>query len=125
MSELPQISNAEWEVMRIIWEKSPVKSSQIISILENSKDWKPKTIQTLIRRLLDKGVIEYRVEGKAYVYSYIIAEEKYINHETETFISKVYQGSLSHMMLNFMKNKDLTDNEIMELINILRNKKSK
>ncbi len=119
MSELPQVSNAEWEVMKIIWDKSPVKSSVIIEDLENTQKWKPKTVQTLIRRLLDKGVIGYTIEGKAYVYHFLISENEYVSRETENFLSKVYQGSLSHMMLNFVKNNKVTEDEVSELIKIL------
>ncbi len=122
MNEIPQISNAEWEVMRIIWDKAPIKSADIVKALEE-KDWSTKTIQTLVRRLLDKGVITNISNGKVYMYDVLIPETEYIQKETDGFLKRVYSGSIHHLMLNFVKNNNLSNNEVEELITILKNKK--
>lgn len=123
MKEVPQISNAEWQVMKIIWDKAPIKSLDVIKFLETSTDWKPKTIKTLIRRLLDKGVINYKEVGNTYIYDVVIPEKSYVEKETNNFLNKIYNGSLSHMMLNFIKHKKITNDEISELIKILEDNK--
>lgn len=124
MNEIPQISNAEWEIMQVIWQQAPVRSVDVIRTLEDTKDWKPKTIKTLIRRLLDKGVISYTTEGNAYVYHVEIEETAYIDKETNNFLSKIYNGSISRLMLNFVKDKKLSNDEISELIKILKDSKN-
>ncbi len=124
MNEIPQISNAEWEVMRVIWDKAPVKSSDIAKALEEKKNWNTKTIQTLIRRLVDKGIIINISEGKTYVYDILIPESEFIQKETDGFLKRVYSGSFSHLMLNFVNNHDLSNKEVDELIAILKESKN-
>ena len=124
MNETHSISNAEWEVMKVIWDKSPIKSADIIQALSHKTDWKPKTVQTLIRRLVDKGVIGYTAEGKTYAYYPKISLEKCVAQVTDNFLSKIYNGSLSHFILNFVENKKLSSDDIAELINILEKHKA-
>ncbi len=123
MKDIPQISNAEWEVMRILWDKAPIKAAEVIKTLQDTKDWKPKTIKTLIRRLLDKGVIGHTTYGNAYVYHVVIEEKEYLDRETDSFLNKLYQGSIRHFMLNFVQEKELSREEVAELIKILENSK--
>lgn len=120
MDKIPSISDAEWEVMKVIWDKSPIKSADIIKVLSRNTDWKPKTVRTLIRRLVDKGVIGYTAEGKTYTYYPKVPEEKCVAQETDNFLTKIYDGSLSHFMLNFVENKKLSPEEVAKLIKILK-----
>lgn len=59
MTSLPQISEAEFEVMKIIWKYTPISTNEITERLTKTTSWNPKTIQTLIKRLVDKGVLSY------------------------------------------------------------------
>ena len=59
MSDLPQISEAEYEVMKIVWKHAPINTNEITEKLLQSTSWSPKTIQTLIKRLVTKGVLTY------------------------------------------------------------------
>ncbi|GIQ64934.1 hypothetical protein PACILC2_35020 [Paenibacillus cisolokensis] len=54
MKQIPKISDAEWEVMKVFWAKAPLTANDVIQALEGSKDWNPKTIRTLIKRLVEK-----------------------------------------------------------------------
>lgn len=69
MSDLPQISEAEYEVMKIVWKHAPINTNEITEKLLQSTSWSPKTIQTLIKRLVTKGVLTY--ENKV-VFSFIL-----------------------------------------------------
>ena len=70
------ISDAEWEVMRIIWTLDEVKSSEIIDQLSEKMSWTESTIKTLIRRLVDKGLVKIKKEGRAYIYSATVSENE-------------------------------------------------
>ena len=67
MKKLPQISEAEFEVMKIVWKESPISTNEITDRLVRTTSWSPKTIQTLIKRLVTKGALTYekgsRTEG--------------------------------------------------------------
>ena len=69
MKNLPQISEAEFEVMRVVWNFAPVSTNEITDQLLQTTDWSPKTIQTLIRRLVTKGALTYEKKGRMFVYT--------------------------------------------------------
>lgn len=124
MGEIPKISEAEWEVMKIVWTDSPRTSNQIIEALEDTKDWKPKTIKTLISRLVSKNALGFKEEGRKYLYFPIVNENECIRAENQTFLSKVYNGAIKNMLVSFIKESDLSKEDIDDLRRILdeRNK---
>ncbi|ABR35241.1 MULTISPECIES: CopY/TcrY family copper transport repressor [Clostridium] len=124
MGEIPKISEAEWEVMKIVWTDSPRTSNQIIEALEDTKDWKPKTIKTLISRLVSKNALGFKEEGRKYLYYPIVNENECIRAENQTFLSKVYNGAIKNMLVSFIKESDLSKEDIDDLKRILdeRNK---
>jgi len=124
VGRLPKISDSEWKVMEIVWEKGFSTSTDIIETLKRNSLWSPKTIHTYIRRLVNKGVLGVNETEALNQYYPLISEEKYQNEETEKFIKKIYNGSTRLIISNFIKNEKLTKEEIDELKEIL-DKKSK
>ena len=124
MGEIPKISEAEWEVMKIVWADSPRTSNQIIEALESTKDWKPKTIKTLISRLVSKNALGFTEEGRKYLYYPLVNENEGVCAENQTFLSKVYNGAIKNMLVSFIKESDLSKDDIEDLKRILdeRNK---
>lgn len=123
MNDLPQISEAEYQVMKIVWKQAPISTNQVIDILSNSSTWSPKTIQTLLLRLVKKGALTYQKEGRVFVYSPAVLEEDYLARESSTFLNRFYGGTLNSMVLNFLEQDKLSDCDIKELRNILDKKK--
>ena len=64
MSTLPQISEAEFEVMKIVWKHAPISTNEITDRLLQTTNWSPKTIQTLIKRLVTKGALTYEKQSR-------------------------------------------------------------
>lgn len=125
MKELPKISDSEWEIMKIIWQNDSITSTKIINELQEKTNWKSSTIKTLINRLLNKEAISFTKKGKEYYYFSIVSEEECIKEESKSFLSKVFNGSLNSMVVNFVKSQKLTKTEIDELKSILDNYQSK
>ncbi len=115
MSNISKISDSEWTIMEIIWQNSHCTAMFIIKKIENSTDWKPKTIKTLIRRLVDKGVVGYEQEGREYKYYSLVDESECKKNEGISFLKRVYGGSLKAMMLNFLESDDVSQNDIDDL----------
>ena len=69
MKNLPQISEAEYEVMKIVWKHAPINTNEITEKLLQSTSWSPKTIQTLIKHLVTKGVLTYEKQSRVFVYT--------------------------------------------------------
>ena len=124
MKKMPQITEAEYEVMKIIWQNDSIPSTKIINELQEKTNWKASTIKTLINRLLNKEAISFTKKGKEYYYFSIVSEEECIREESESFLNKVFNGSLNSMVVNFVKSQKLTKDEIDELRAILNNSHS-
>ena len=62
MPQLPQISESEWQVMKAIWAEAPCTANQVVSYLSEITAWQPKTIKTLINRLLKKKVLGFKID---------------------------------------------------------------
>jgi copper transport repressor, CopY/TcrY family len=123
MKQIPKISEAEWEVMKVVWENSPCTSNQIIDALAQSTDWSPKTIKTLISRLVNKNVLGYKEDGRRYLYYSLIQEDECIKAENQSFLSKVYNGALKSLLVSFIKESDLSKEDIEDLKRILDERK--
>ncbi|MEG0855923.1 MAG: BlaI/MecI/CopY family transcriptional regulator [Terrisporobacter sp.] len=115
------ISESELEVMKVLWKIEKATSSQIVDLLKDKSDWKPKTIQTLITRLVSKDIVSVdKSNKKSYIYSPNISEEEYKNSASKSFLEKLYSGSINKMVLSFIKDKKLSKGEIEELKDMLR-----
>lgn len=120
MKVLPQISESELEVMRVLWEVGQATSSQIVDRLTNTTEWKPKTIQTLITRLAAKGAIKSeKTDTKAFLYSPQVGQSEYRAHVSKSFLQRVYNGSLNLMIASFIKDHKLSRAEIDSLKKLL------
>jgi len=122
MNEFPNISDAEWQVMKVLWEKSPLTSTEIIDSLRNDTIWSPKTIHTLISRLVKKEAVGVRKGSPFNQYFPLVTEEESRKVETKSFVQKVYDGSLQLLLKNFIKDEKLSAEEINELRRILDEK---
>lgn len=77
MKNLPQISEAEYEVMKIVWNNAPINTNEITDVLTQTTKWSPKTIQTLIKRLVNKGALSYE-KTAVYLYTHLLYKNKNI-----------------------------------------------
>nr|WP_317379103.1 BlaI/MecI/CopY family transcriptional regulator [uncultured Faecalimonas sp.] len=119
MKKLPQISEAEYEVMKIIWKYAPINTNEITEKLTQTTSWSPKTIQTMIKRLTMKGALSYEKQGRIFVYSPLIEENEYVGQESSSFLKRYYNGDITAMLSSYMENDRLSDKEIDTLRSIL------
>lgn len=119
------ISDSEWKIMKVIWAKSPILASEIVERLKNETTWNPKTIHTLIRRLVEKNIVTAKKEKTFYSYSANVSEKECVREETKTFLEKCFNGSLNMLISNFIKDDKLSEKELDELKELLNSKKSR
>jgi BlaI family penicillinase repressor len=81
MDETCHITEAEWQIMRVIWSKAPATSSYIIEDLEESAGWSPTTVKTFLARLVKKNVIGFEAKGRTFYYYPLVSEEECIKKE--------------------------------------------
>lgn len=123
MQQIPTISEAEHQVMKVIWEDNPVTAMKIINVLSEKTDWKPKTIKTLINRLLTKGAIGYEKSGREYNYYPIIEEADFVKTESRIFMKRIFGGAMKPMLVSMVENEDLTLDDLDELRKYIMEKK--
>ena len=122
MKKLPQISDAEYEVMDVIWKYAPVSTNEITDRLAKTKDWSPKTIHTMLSRLEKKGVIAHEKESRVFVYTPCVKKEAYLAAESRTLTDRFFDGAMKQMVVSFLDQKDLTPEDLAELQSILDKK---
>ena len=123
MPKPPQISDAEWVIMQVLWESSPRTASEVADVVSDRMQWHPKTVKTLLSRLVKKGALKYREEANRYLYRPAIDRQKYVAEESRTFVERVFGGDATPMLLHFVETMDLSDDEIGELRSLLDRKR--
>ena len=119
MKNSPKISESEWQVMQVIWKKSPITTNEVVKELTPKSRWKPKTIMTLLNRLVKKGALRFEKDGRAYEYYPLISENECVKAKNRSFLKRVYGGALKPMLADFLEDAELTDQEIAELKSML------
>lgn len=125
MGDLPQISESEYEVMKIVWKNAPISTNEITDRLTKTTAWSPKTIQTLIKRLVTKGALSYTKHSRVFVYTPLVEESEYIGQESNSFLERFYDGDITAMLTSYIENDKLSENEIERLRSILSKRSKK
>ncbi|MGG3885193.1 penicillinase repressor BlaI [Brevibacillus panacihumi] len=119
---MPNISEAEWEVMNVLWETSPITANEVIAALQEKTDWKPKTIRTLLDRLVQKKAVGVHQNQRVYTFYPLYSREECRRAETESFLKRIYGGALKTMLVQFIQEESLSEDDIKELRSILDKK---
>ena len=125
MNTLPQISEAEFEVMKIVWKYAPISTNEITEKLLQTTSWSPKTIQTLIKRLVTKGALTYEKQSRVFVYTPTVKEREYIGQESSSFLNRYYDGDITAMVSAYIENDKLSESKLDTLRTLLSQKQKK
>jgi BlaI family penicillinase repressor len=125
MNKPPRISESEWELMKICWGRSPVSAQEIIDALAARSNWHPKTVKTLLNRLVKKGALGFTKDGRAYRYHPLVAERDCVSAESDSFLDRVFGGALKPMLAHFVESRPLAPEEIAEIKKLLKGKERK
>lgn len=113
------LSDSEWKLMNRLWDRSPMTITELTSALREETGWSKNTIITMLGRLENKQAIRHEEGAKAKQYFPAVHREDAAKAETESFLSKVYGGSLGLMMSAMVESRALTQDDIAELSAIL------
>lgn len=123
MSVFKKLPDSELELMKIIWANNPpMSTNEIIEKLDEDNNWKPPTVLTLLMRLVNKDFLKSERKGKERIYCPIVNEQEYFQFETVNFIKKFHQNSLASLVNTLYDGKQLSDRDIEQLSNFLREK---
>lgn len=109
------ITDAEYSIMKILWDsEEKLTVADVVSKLDGN-EWSASTVSTFLQRLLKKGVIGSDKKGKTNLYYPILTKAEYDLSETESFISKIYRGSVKNLVAALYENEKLSESDVNEL----------
>lgn len=119
MPEPPRITEAEWEVMSVVWERAPIGAREVAEALRPRRGWSPKTVKTLLGRLVEKGALAFEEEGRRYLYSPRVSREEGLVEEGRSLLRRARGESLSPLLAHFLREADLSAEQVAELRRLL------
>ena len=115
-----RISDSEWLVLRCLWKKSPLEIKEIQGMLQEETGWTGNMVRSLVVRLLDKGAIGAETSGRYYRYYPVAREEDCLRQETESFVDRVFEGSLPRLFAAFAGSGKLSPRDRREIEAMLK-----
>lgn len=120
MQDKYDITDAELEIMQVLWKNKQCDLNTIMEELNSDSDKNRNTIKTLLRRLMLKGSVESKKMGaKDTVYVPKVKKDKFLANQNDNFLKKLYNGKMGNLLLNFVENKKVSKEELQHLIEIL------
>ena len=114
------LSDGEWKLMNLLWESAPRTISQMVKALTDDTGWSKATVLVMLRRMELKGAVRFEQSGKSKQYFPAVPKEGIVVAETESFLHKVYGGSLGLLVSSMATQKTLSKKDIDELYEILK-----
>ena len=116
----PNIPEAEWAVMEVLWEASPKTASEVAKTLNQTKGWAENTVRTLLSRLVEKGALKaVEKAGSPRRYEPAVKRETFVKAESKSFLDRIFQGAAKPLLVHFANNAKLTPEEVKELKQLL------
>jgi len=122
MNSLPSISDSEWKVIKLLWQKSPLSAYDVFQALLRTENWHRNTVNTMLKRLEQKGAVRSEKYKNLYLYFPIVSEQECVEMESQSFLQRVFGGAIEPLMLHFAKKRKLSARQIQELTRILEGK---
>lgn len=114
------LSEAEWEVMKVMWEHGPMAIGEIYEKLTKGRGWAYSTVKTLVRRMVAKGWLEYQEVGNSFLYRVAVPRKKALRSAIRDFSTRVLDGLLSPFVAYYAEEKNLSEEDIKQLEEILK-----
>ena len=119
-----QISDAEWQVMKIIWMQGEQTSTDLIKVLEKRFSWSKSTIQTLLARLVEKECLTREKQGKSFVYSALLSQEDSKKLLVQDIKDKLCSRRIKHLVADLIEECDFTLADLEGLEEVISKKKA-
>ena len=103
MKQIPKITEAEYEVMKVLWRKSPAGTNEIVEQVLPQTGWQPNTVHTLLKRLVKKEALAYRKEGRMFVYRPLVTEKEYLEHTGKNFLDRYFGGNIAPLLASYLE----------------------
>lgn len=117
-----ELSDAEWLIMNLIWDRQPLMAQEIIAELKDPCDWSPATIRTMLHRLIKKNALSYQADGNRYLYRAAVRKVDCVRRAAKSFLERVFDGEAAPLLAHFVRTSKFTTEELVELRKLLDEK---
>jgi len=114
-----RITEAESEVMRVLWQRQPMAAEEVAAALASTQAWQDATVKTLLNRLLKKGAIRAERDGRRYRYSPVLQHEAWLLGESEGLLDRLFDGRVAPLVSHFSRHRKLSGKDIADLRKLL------
>jgi BlaI family transcriptional regulator, penicillinase repressor len=114
------ISEAEAIVMEVIWATNPIPTEDIVAALEPHGKWREATVKTLLNRLLKKGALKARKDGRRYLYSPVLKRDHWLAAESHGFLDRLFGGRVAPLVSHFSQQRKLSKRDIEDLKRLIQ-----
>lgn len=121
----PGLTPAEWHLMECLWAEAPQTGRELVEKMSQRQDWNRSTTLTMLRRMCEKGQIACDETEEVRTYRPLIQRESALTQETQSFLQRAYNGSVSMMVSAMTQKQELSQSEIDALYEILRQAEGK
>lgn len=124
MRQTVRISEAEWEVMNVVWNRAPVPAADVAAELADRKGWAMRTTRTLLGRLVKKRALAVEEDGRRHLYRPRVKLEACVRQASRSFLDRVFGGRPAAMLIHLVQEAELSPKEIAELRRVLEEKET-
>ncbi len=114
-----QISDAELDVMKVLWARPGISATEVHDALRPVRDWNVRTVKTLLARLVEKGALATAEDGRRYLYTPTIPQDEYKTGAVRQFVDRLFSGQSAPLIAHLADAKGLTEADIAELERLL------
>ena len=115
MSAPESISEAESAVLAVLWQNGTATAEDVVAALAEPRNWQESTVKTLLGRLLKKGAVRARKDGRRFIYSPTLAREEWLSRESETLLNRLFGGRVTPLVAHFSRHRKLSKRDIRDL----------
>ena len=110
-----RLSEAELELMAILWSRSPLAASDIIAAVPSERDWSATTVKTMLARLVEKGALATKSQGRRFLYTPLIARDSVAAEQAGRLVDRLFGGRLSPLVAQLAARRNLSDEDVADL----------
>jgi predicted transcriptional regulator len=120
MKKTIAISDAESQVMEVLWQaRAALPAEDVVAALAVAHDWQEATVKTLLNRLLKKGAVSARKDGRRYLYSPVLARDQWVTTESTSLVERLFGGRIAPLVAHFGKQHKLSKQDLDELTRLI------
>lgn len=115
------ISDAESQVMEVLWQSaSALPAEEVVAALALAQEWQEATVKTLLNRLLKKGAVSARKDGRRYLYSPVLKRDQWVTTQSVGLVERLFGGRIAPLVAHFGKQHKLSKEDLDELTRLVK-----